>query len=152
MALVSANPVRRKRPVNNQSFDRLFDNFFGFDLPVLAGTVKTKKHPAVNILETENGFQLEFMVPGWEKSDFQIQVEKDVLTVAAAVEKEETQENGVTYRHREFGKNGFKRSFQIPETVNAEAIDAKYENGILTLNLPKLEEAKVNPVRTIDIG
>lgn len=154
MTLVTAKPVNRRKPVYYNGFDRLFDDFFRFDIP---GTpVNAKGRPAVNILETEKDFQLEFLVPGWEKSDFQIQVEKNVLTVAAQVVKEASQEekkeDTVSFRRREFGKNDFKRSFEIPETVDAEAIDAKYVNGILTLTLPKRPEAEVNPVRTIEIG
>lgn len=154
MTLVTAKPANRRKPVYYNGFDRLFDDFFRFDLP--NGTTKGKGHPAVNILEGEKDFQLEFLVPAWEKSDFRIQVEKDILTVEAEVKKaeikEETKENAPTYRRREFGKNNFKRSFQIPETVNTEAIDAKYVNGVLTLTLPKREEAATKPVRTIEIG
>lgn len=154
MTLVTAKPVNRRKPTYYNGFDRLFDDFFRFDVPNVA--VKTKGRPAVNILESEKDFQLEFLVPGWEKSDFRIQVEKNVLTVEAEVKKaeqtEETKENEFTYRRREFGKNNFKRSFEIPETVNAEAIDAKYVNGILTLTLPKIAEAEAKLVRTIEIG
>lgn len=154
MTLVTSKPVNRRKPNYYNGFDRLFDDFFRFDVPNVS--VKTKGHPAVNILESEKDFQLEFLVPGWEKSDFRIQVEKNILTVEAEVKKAESpegaKENEITYRRREFGKNNFKRSFEIPETVNAEAIDAKYVNGILTLTLPKLAEAEAKLVRTIEIG
>ena len=156
MTFVTAKPVNRRKPVFYNGLDRLMDDFFRFDIP--AATSHAKTRPAVNILETEKDFQLEFVVPGWEKSDFRIQVEKDVLSVEAKVVKENekdgetAQEDHPTYRRREFGKNDFKRSFQIPETVNAEAIDAKYVNGILTLTLPKIEAPETNLVRNIEIG
>ncbi|PHN04692.1 Hsp20/alpha crystallin family protein [Flavilitoribacter nigricans] len=153
MTLVTAKPVNRRKPVYYNGLDRLFDDFFRFDVPAAA---KGKTHPAVNILEGEQDFQLEFLVPGWEKTDFNIQVEKNILTVAAELKQaegdQETKEAKPTYRRREFGKNNFKRSFEIPETVNAEAIDAKYANGILTLTLPKREEAEAEVARTIEIG
>ena len=66
-------------------------------------------------------------------------------------ETTDKQENGTTYRRREFGRNSFQRSFQLPDSVNAEAIDAKYHNGILTLTLPKREE-EVKVARTIEIN
>lgn len=154
MTLVTAKPVKRRKPVYYNGFDRLFDDFFRFELP--NGTAKSKTHPAVNILEGENDFQLEFLVPGWEKSDFRIQLEKNILTVEAEVKKVDAEttaeENSLAYRRREFSKGNFKRSFEIPETVNAEAIDAKYANGILTLTLPKREEAAIKKARTIEIG
>lgn len=155
MTLVTAKPVRKRKPAFYNSFDRMLDDFFRFDLPAGKEGTRTAARPAVNILEREEDFQLEFAVPGWEKSDFRIQVEEDLLTIEAEGKTEESSkaaDDGVTYRRREFGRNGFKRSFRIPETVNTEAIDARYLNGILTLTLPKREEVKPEPVRTIEIG
>lgn len=156
MTFVTSKPVIRRKPVFYNGLDRMLDDFFRFDAPTAMGL--QNQRPAVNILETEKAFQLEFLVPGWEKSDFQIQVEKDVLTVEAQLVKnneedgEAVKAEGPTYRRREFGRNDFKRSFQIPETVNAEAIDAKYANGILTLTLPKVEEPEAQLVRNIEIS
>lgn len=156
MTFVTAKPVRRRKQVYTNGLDRLFDDFFRFDSSTGTRSTATAKHPAVNILEREKDFQLEFAVPGWEKSDFHIQVDKDILTVKAEVKKAEetegTEEKEVSYRRREFQPGSFKRSFQIPETVNIEVIDAKYSNGILTLTLPKTEEEEANLVRTIEIG
>lgn len=154
MTLVTAKPVKRSKPVYYNGFDRLLDDFFRFDFPV--NTNKTPNRPAVNILEDSKAFALEFMAPGWDKADFQIQVDKNLLTVAAEVKKE-TDEQGqdatdVQYRRREFSLNSFKRSFEIPENVNVEAIDAKYVNGVLTLTLPKREEEEKDVARTIEIA
>lgn len=157
MTLVTAKPANRRRSAYNNGLDRLFEDFFRSDFPFAAFDNGNKKfRPAVNILETENAFQLEFVVPGWEKSDFNIQVEKDVLTVSAAIEKveegETKTENKVTYRRKEFGRQAFKRSFQLPENVKVEAIDAKYHNGILSVNLPKEETPEAALTKTIEVA
>lgn len=156
MTLVTAKPVNRRRSAYNNGIDRLLDDFFRMDFPFNALENGAKKaHPAVNILETEKDFQLEFLVPGWEKSDFNIQLEKDVLTVSAEVKKEDGEtkvEDGVTYRRREFGRNDFKRSFQLPENVKVDGIDAKYNNGILTVILPKEDKPEAELTRTITVA
>jgi HSP20 family protein len=94
--------------------------------------------PAVNIHESEKSFSLEFKAPGYEKENFKVTLDNEVLTVSAEVSKEEnvTEKN---YSRREFVLNSFQRSFTIPETVNSEAMEAKYENGILRIFLPKKE-------------
>ncbi|MCB0632945.1 MAG: Hsp20/alpha crystallin family protein [Saprospiraceae bacterium] len=157
MALITAKPVNRKRAGYNNGMDRLFNDFFRMDFPLADFEKSTRKvQPAVNILETEKDFQLEFVAPGWEKSDFNIQLEKDVLTVSAEVKQEEEGEtkveSGVTYRRREFGRFGFKRSFQLPENVQVDGIDAKYANGILTVVLPKEEKPEAELTRTIEVA
>lgn len=107
--------------------------------------------PAVNIREEETGFTLELAIPGRKKEDFSIEIDHDVLTISMEVkDKEETKENG--YTRREFRYGSFKRAFTLPETVNADAIEANYEAGILRFNLPKKEEALPKPKRLIEIG
>ena len=107
--------------------------------------------PAVNISEDENGFIIEFAVPGMKKEDFIVKVENDTLTVGS--EKNKEVENNVNYRKREFAYQSFNRTFTLPESmVDTDKIAAKYENGILRLMLPKKEEAKPKPAREIKIG
>lgn len=157
MTLVTRKPANRRRTVYHNGFDRLFDDFFRGDFPFAAFENGNRKgNPGVNILETEKDFQLEFAVPGWEKSDFNIQVEKDVLTISAELKKEEEGETEVetkvNYRRREFGRHGFKRSFQLPDHVTVDGIDAKYHNGILTVSLPKEVQAETELKRTIEVA
>ena len=85
------------------------------------------------------------------KEDFNLELNDDVLTISSEkkVENEEKKDN---YTRREFSFQSFKRSFSLPETVDSANIHAKYENGILTIDLPKKEEAKPQPARTIEIG
>jgi len=106
---------------------------------------KCRWMPATNISETDQAYQLELAVPGFSKEDFRIDLEKDVLTISAEKEKENKTEdtNEKPYRMREFGRCNFSRSFSIPEAVDKDGIKAEYENGILSIALPKKEVVKV---------
>lgn len=108
--------------------------------------------PPVNIQETEDFFKLEVAAPGKIRKDFHIELDNEILTISSEEKDEkETQDNG-RYTRREFSYNNFKRIFSLPETVNGEQISASYESGILTINLPKKEEAKIPPKRMIEIS
>jgi HSP20 family protein len=99
-------------------------------------------YPPVNINETKDAYHLEVATPGWEKSDFKIKLEGNILTLSASLattEKEET----VKQIRKEFKTKSFKRSFTLDEKIEAKTISAKYDNGILQIVLPKKEEIKV---------
>ena len=90
-----------------------------------------------------------------KKEDFKIEVENDLLTISSEQSNEvvdEKEENKVKYTRKEFSFSSFKRSFTLPETINVDAIKASYENGILSFNLPKKEEALPKPKRLIELG
>ncbi len=97
--------------------------------------------PPVNIHETADAYHLELSVPGRNKEDFKVNVENGLLTISFEKKEESKSEDYKTVR-REFSYRSFKRSFNIDQTVDAEKIQAKYENGLLKLLLPKKEEAK----------
>jgi len=125
-----------------QTLDSFLDNLLS-DLP--AGNTNSNLNlPAVNICETNDTYELEFNVPGRKKEDFKITVDKNILTVAFQ-KNEEQKEEKKQFIKREFVTQSFKRSFTLDEKINADKIDAKYENGILFLTLPKKEELKVVP-------
>ncbi|MEM6686704.1 MAG: Hsp20/alpha crystallin family protein, partial [Bacteroidota bacterium] len=107
--------------------------------------------PAVNIKETAEDFALEVAAPGKSKDDFQLSLDHDVLTISTEEKKDETQKED-NYTRREFSFSAFKRSFKLPQTVNKNEINATYTNGILQVTLPKREEDKVKPKRTIEIS
>jgi len=108
--------------------------------------------PAVNIREDEKAFYLELAVPGMDKKDLHIEVKDDVLTVSSE-HKEEKQEEFEGYRRREFSYSSFCRSFYLPEDVNGEKIGATYKDGILNVEIPKLEEEKKKEkIRSISIS
>ena len=137
-------------PLNSTSIDRFIDDFFNRSLSDIVGSDFTINHPSVNILEEENHFIIEFAAPGMEKKDFDVKVEEGRLVVGAELKKEEEEQKG-KYRRKEFNYTSFKRSFKIPENVNTESIDAKYKNGILSIQLNKREETKKDSSIVIDI-
>jgi HSP20 family protein len=100
--------------------------------------------PEVNIVETNDDYQLELNVPGRKKDDFKITVDKNILTVSFE-KKEEQKDESKKIIKREFVTKSFKRSFSLDEKINADEINAKYEDGLLLLTLPKKEEVKVLP-------
>jgi len=135
---------------NNLFFPSLMNDFMGPDW--FGGTDKWNTSvPAVNIKDNEEDFELELAVPGVKKDDFKVEVDNDVLTISSEMksENEETQDN---YTRKEFSYSSFRRAFTLPDTVDGSKIDAKYEDGILKLTLPKKQEALPKPKRLISIG
>jgi len=127
-----------------KTLDSFLDNLLS-DLPATSSNNSNNMNfPAVNICETPDNYELEFNVAGRNKEDFKITVDKNILTVS--FEKNEQQKDEKKqFIKREFITQSFKRSFTLDEKIDAEKIDAKYENGILMLTLPKKEEVKVLP-------
>jgi len=107
--------------------------------------------PAANVRENEKNYLLELALPGFSKEEITIKFEEDVLTVTAGHQPKED-EQGPKYTWNEFGyKSKYERSFQLPETLDADNIDAKFENGILLITLPK-KEVQPSTVKEIVIG
>ncbi|KAA1247878.1 Hsp20/alpha crystallin family protein [Aquimarina sp. RZ0] len=107
--------------------------------------------PAVNIKETDDSFTIDLAAPGLTKEDFVIELDTNVLLISSEVSKE-IKEERETYTRKEFGYSTFKRSFTLPDTVKTVDILASYDNGVLSVKLPKKEEAKVQPKRSIEIS
>jgi len=131
--------------VNNpvaKSFDGLFNDFFN-ELPAFGKALKENAFgfPPVNITEVENAYNIEVAAPGFDKADFNIKLDGDLLTISAE-KKQETKNETAKAIRREFSHKSFKRSFTLDEKIDAASIAAKYENGVLTVGLPKKEEAK----------
>ena len=141
--------VRSNTSLAPFGFTDLFDNdrFFSNDW-----FEKDFKHvlPAVNIKENKNEFKIEFAAPGFTKKDFKINLEENVLTVGAEKKKEKSEEKD-SFTRKEFSYNSFTRSFTLPQTVDTDKIDAKYNDGILELNIPKKEETKLLPKKEIKV-
>lgn len=146
MGTVKYNPF-----VPGKAFSNLFDEFFTRGLGDFVGADSIFTQPSVNVLETKDNFQIELAAPGLNKGDFEVKVDNGNLTISAKKEqKEETTEG--RYARKEFNFASFTRSFQLPDTINANDINATYENGVLLVTLPKKEEAKVVAARTVEIG
>lgn len=132
------------RPIAN-TFDNLLTELFD-NLPKTWGNSwkdDALHFPPVNIHETKEAYHLELNVPGRNKEDFTVSVEDGLLIIGFEQKKETSPEDYKTIR-REFSFRSFKRSFQVDDTVQTENIQARYENGILKLLLPKKEQVKEN--------
>lgn len=126
----------------------VFDDFMKpwnewFDNGGLFGKMLTV--PAVNITENKDQFELSVAVPGMKKDDFAIDIDGNLLTISAEKEdrKEEKDEK---MTRQEYNYSSFSRTFTLPEDVKKEAIEARYEEGVLKMLLPKREEAKKTAV------
>lgn len=121
----------------------LFDHFFNddfFNLDLMPTT--NKDSPNYDVIEKDDEYVLDFMLPGFKKEDVSINVEDDVLTVEG--ERKVQEETKYNRKGSFYGK--FKRSFTLPENVLAENIDASYKDGILSVSVPKNEKSKLSKV------
>jgi len=145
MTFVKVKPVRNyTRP----TFNKVFDEFFNDAYHTPRSAVRNK--PAINIIEAADNFRIEVAAPGLEKGDFAINVEKDQLSISTS--REAKLADGDTIKRKEFDYFNFKKSFQLPDSIDSLNIEASYNNGILIVSLPKKEEAKEQPPRKIEIA
>ena len=135
----------------------LFDtgNFFGprfldfkNDFPSLEFA---RQMPSVNIHETDKEYKIEMAAPGLEKKDFKLELNNGILSISSE-KKQESKEEKKNYSRREYSYTSFSRSFTLPDNCVAEKIDAKYENGILDITLPKKEVTISKPSREIKVS
>lgn len=142
----------RNRPSNLFNFfDEVLNSAaLGRDLAP-AFTANLNK-PAVNIAETEDTYQLELIAPGRKREDFKLQVKDELLTITYQLEQKE--ESGQTgYLRKEYRLENFQRSFHLdPKVIDEDNISASYQDGILTLRLPKKAEARPKQPKLITVG
>lgn len=145
MSLVKFNRNRWPRSYGLTDFfehKNIFDNDF-FNLG--------KSMPALNVKEHEKNFEIELSSPGFEKNDFEITLKKDILEVAAE-KKAAQEEKEDDYTRKEFNYRSFRRSMQLPKTVDdSKDVKATYKNGILKLKLAKKEQENKNDKRIIEV-
>ncbi|TJZ54846.1 Hsp20/alpha crystallin family protein [Sphingobacterium olei] len=122
-------------PFVNSVFDNLFNDSFITDRLVT-------RVPAVNITETQDAFSIELAAPGLQKSDFKINVDKNIISISVE-KKDENEVEDKLYSKKEYSYTSFTRSFTLPDTVNYSSIDASYTDGILHVKIGKKEEAIV---------
>jgi HSP20 family protein len=132
-------------------FDRFFDNdLFDWSSHNFSSTNTTL--PSVNIKESIDNFEVEMAAPGFTRNDFKIELKHDLLTISSEKEIENEVKDGQQFKKREFSYQSFSRSFTLPNTIDSEKISAKYDNGLLKVVIPKKEEAKPKPAKTIEIN
>ena len=131
-------------------FDRLFEGDL-FDWSNRNFSLTNTTLPSVNIKENADAFTVEVAAPGFEKSDFKLELHHDLLTISSEKQVENETKEGEQFTKREFSYQSFTRSFTLPHTADGDKIEAAYDNGILKVSIPKKEEAKPKPSRTIEI-
>ena len=135
---------------NRKPFEGSFSNFVDdlfTELPVMLNTgfnnsVRKDSVP-VNVKETAGSYELEVVAPGFEKADFKVNLEQQLLTISAEKQATETSETEKQIR-KEYSFRSFKRSFTLDDKIDATKIEASYINGILRLNLPKQTTVKAS--------
>ena len=133
----------------------LFDDFLTrdfFNRSSFNQVSNSETLPAVNIQETDISYEIEVAAPGMNKDDFNIELNNNVLVVNAHRTKE-IEDKGDNYMRKEFNYQQFQRSFQLPQLmVKEDKVCAKYNNGILSITIPKKESETLNSSRRIEIS
>ena len=137
------NLIKRQNPVFTSLIDDLFLN--------QDWNYNSNNIPAANIIEADDHFVIQLAAPGKKKNDFKIELEEGVLTISSQIESNSNEEDS-SFTRKEFGYSSFIRSFNIPDTVSTDKISANYKEGILTVSLPKKEEALPQPKKLISIN
>jgi HSP20 family protein len=149
------NIIKRNGNSMNQ-LPLLFDDFFNrdfFDWGLSNYSDTNTSIPKVNVKETKDNFEVEVAAPGMNKNDFKIQLDGNMLSISSEKSNQREEKNkDEKYSRREFSYQSFQRSFTLPkDVVDADKIEAKYENGLLHLVIPKKEETKQKPPKQIQI-
>lgn len=122
----------------------LFEDLFGDEQKEKMERRNNECAPSTNILETEKDFKLQMAVPGVNKKDIKIDLEKNILNISSEKSAGEKETEDMKFTRREFMYGTFCRSFTLPEVIDADKINAEVKDGILTVTLPKKEEARVS--------
>lgn len=120
-------------------FDDFINDFFG--------NINQNNTPLYNIFENDKEYKIEFSVPGFDKKQFSVEIENDILRVSNTSEDEVSDK----YYKRQFNYSNFSKTFNLPEIVNIDKISSEYKNGILRVILPKVKEIKNDKIKSIDI-
>ena len=129
---------------NDSTFDNFFDNFLNLSQ---AGQTNYMTVPRANTVKTENGYSIELAAPGFTRDEFQLNVDNNTLTVSVNTEDSDEYEKNVT--NREYKFQSFTRSWNLPESVNIEAIEARYDAGILYVEVPVEDTRRLRKVITV---
>jgi len=136
-------------PSMNSFFDDVFSkDFFDWNDKNYSSLGSTL--PSVNLMENDSQITIDLAAPGMKKEDFKIDIDGNMLTISS--EKEETkEEKEKKFTRKEYNYTSFSRSFTLPDEVNKEKIDAKYEDGVLKISLPRKEEVKKPAAKQIAV-
>ena len=136
--------LRNKRFLPSFDDDDFLKDFFDFE--------SNPSVPEVNVREKQDEYVIELAAPGLNKKDFNVNVQNNVLVVSSEKEdKDEKKDDNDNFLRREFSYSSFQRSFSLPEGVKPDDINAKHENGVLYVTIPKKDELKQQPSKQIEI-
>lgn len=144
MDLMPWKPFRKEMEPFRREMERLWDRFFGETW--LSRPFAEVWQPSADIIETETGIVVKADLPGLDASDIDVSISEDVLTVKGEKRKEE-EKTGERYHSVERYYGSFQRSFRLPTSVQMDKVEATFEKGVLTISLPKTEEAKKKEIK-----
>ncbi len=136
---------------SDHRFGKIFDELFNKSISDIVGADFTNESPSVNIIESEESFDLEVAAPGLSKEDFSVTIDKDYLSISVDKKVEEGKDSTV-FKRKEYNYEKFTRRFRMPKTVDKDSVKAKYDLGILKVSVEKTPEAKEKGPRSIDIN
>ncbi|RKD91285.1 Hsp20/alpha crystallin family protein [Mangrovibacterium diazotrophicum] len=137
---------------SNRNTPSLFDEFFGKDVwNDFFEKSGWNSSPNVNVYDKKDHYEIELAAPGLDKKDFHIDLKDNLLTISSEKQEEKKEEKDSKVVFCEFNYSKFSRSFQLPDGVDANKIEANHKNGVLTVSLPKREEYKSHEPRMIEI-
>jgi HSP20 family protein len=136
------NLIKKKSTLFPFIFDEFFKNNWDINIP------QNSYSPFFNVKENDKEFVLELIVPGKNNEDFEIEIEKRLLSVSSTIEKNKSEHN---YIIKEFDSSSFEKSFEIPYSIEIDKITSIYKNGILSITLPKRKEFQNSAKKTISV-
>jgi HSP20 family protein len=148
----SESPLRRAEDnpffALHREMNQMFDEFFrDLDLsPLPGGRNWGAFSPSVDVREGETEVTVKAELPGMDEKDIEVSLTDDVLTIKGK-KKAEKEEKGKDYWHRETSYGAFRRVIPLPEGLNTQKVDARFKNGVLTITLARLKEAKAKEKR-----
>jgi len=147
MSIKKYNPVFQSK----NSLSAMVDDFFNKSFTDMVGSDMVMSRPSVNVKETDTSFVIDLAAPGLEKENFDIKVDNDYLKISAQKEQS-NEEKGEQYTRREFNFASFARTFEVPDNIDREKIEAAYDKGVLSITLPKTVKLEVDSSKQIKIS
>lgn len=134
----------------NKKWGQFFADPFFNEVPAILNRDNHEVFPAINLIENKKNYEIELAAPGFKKDDFKVEMENGVLKIYAESEEEKVKEDK-NYKRREFTYNSFERSFNVPDDIDENSVDAEYKDGILRLSIKKLEDKKIENKKRISV-
>ena len=144
MDLVPWKPFRDELSTFRKEMDRLWNRAFGETAP--GSVFETEWQPSADIAETAESITVKAELPGLEPKDIEVTLSDDLLTIKGEKKKEEEKKDEKVHRSERF-YGMFERSFRLPSSIKMDKVEAKFEKGVLTITLPKTEEAKTKEIK-----